>query len=271
MTLHVACAAKGSYVAHSAAMLHSVAAHRGGLDLQVHYLHAPGLTRRDRGRLERASAGAIAFHQIAAEQVADLPVREYFTEAMWYRLLLPELLPDVARVLYLDVDTLALDDLAPLWATDLGGAYVGAVTNVFQPDHLFHAAELGVRVQDYFNSGVLLLDLGALRRDGLAPRLRDTALARAGRRGWPDQDALNLVLGARRFALHPRWNAMNSVLHFDSAVEVFGAGALEEARRSPAIRHFEGPPANKPWARGSRTAHRDAWRAHARATRRFGL
>src|SRR4051794_8787438 len=136
MTLHVACAAKGRYVAHSAAMLHSVAAHRGGLELQVHLLHAPGLSRSARRRVERATAGATAFHEIAPERVQGLPVREYFTEAMWYRLLLPELLPDVARALYLDVDTLALDDLGPLWATDLDGAYVGAVTNVFQPDHL---------------------------------------------------------------------------------------------------------------------------------------
>ena len=83
---------------------------------------------------------------------------------------MPELLPEVERVLYLDVDTLALDDLAPLWRTDLGDAYVGAVTNVFQPDHLFHAAELGIRPEDYFNSGVLLLDLAALRRDGCAER-----------------------------------------------------------------------------------------------------
>jgi lipopolysaccharide biosynthesis glycosyltransferase len=267
MTVHLACAAKGRYVAHSAALLHSAAAHAP--DLRVHYLHAPGLGRRARRRLERATGGAIDFHEVAPERVQDLPVREYFTEAMWYRLLLPELLPGVDRVLYLDVDTLVLDDLAPLWATNLDNAYLGAVTNVFQPDHLFHAAELGVRVQDYFNSGVLLLDLEALRRDDCMPRVRETAAARAGQRGWPDQDALNLVLGSRRAPLHPRWNVMNSVLQFDSAADVFGAEAVEEASRAPAIRHFEGPPANKPWRRGSRTAHRAEWRAHDRATRRL--
>ena len=53
---------------------------------------------------------------------------------MWYRIFLPELLPDVDRVLYLDVDTLAVDSLEPLWATDLGDAPGGAVTNVFMQD-----------------------------------------------------------------------------------------------------------------------------------------
>ena len=88
-------------------MLHSVAAHRGGLELVIHYLHAPGLVRRDRAGLERAVGGALDFIEIADERVAHLPVREYFTAAMWYRLLLPELLEEVDRVLYLDVDTLA--------------------------------------------------------------------------------------------------------------------------------------------------------------------
>jgi lipopolysaccharide biosynthesis glycosyltransferase len=83
---------------------------------------------------------------------------------------------------------------------------------------------------------------------------------------WPDQDALNLVLGERRLALHPRWNCMNSVLAFDAAHDVFGAEVVEAARRAPGIRHFEGPGANKPWHLLCDAPDREAYFAHRRAT-----
>ncbi|MCW2967340.1 MAG: ral stress protein, partial [Solirubrobacteraceae bacterium] len=118
----------------------------------------------------------------------------------------------------------------------------------------------------YFNSGVLLLHLDEIRRSGEIAELRAVARERGDSLKWPDQDALNLVLGPRRVALHPRWNVMNSVLLFDHAVDVFGERDTEEARRSPAIRHFEGPGANKPWDRGATVPHRELYRAHRRAT-----
>jgi lipopolysaccharide biosynthesis glycosyltransferase len=264
VTGHIAVAARGRYVRHSATLLGSLGAQAAGVDLQIHYLHA-GLSRRVRRHLERAAGEPIAFHDVPEQRVAGLPVHGYFTSAMWYRLLLDELV-DADRVLYLDVDTLAIGALAPLLATDLSGAYLAAVTNVFQPDHLFHAADLGIAAERYFNSGVLLLHLAAIREDGCMDRVRQVAAERADLRGWPDQDALNLVLGERRVALHPRWNAMNALWR-PEAEQVFGAAATAEARQAPAIRHFEGPADNKPWARASRPPGAELWRAQRRQIR----
>ncbi len=260
--IHVACAAEGAYVPHSAAMLHSVLAQAG--DVQVHYLHGPGF--REAAALRELVDG-IAFHPVAPEAVAGFPSRHRFTPAMWYRLFLPELLPDVDRVLYLDADTLAMDSLAELWATDLEGHWVAAVTNVFEPWSIGRPKELGLAGPEaYFNSGVLLFNLGEMRRDGRGEALRELVRTRGDELLWPDQDALNLVLGERRLALHPRWNCMNSVLAFDAARDVFGAEAVEEARRRPGIRHFEGPDANKPWHLLCDAPGREAYFEHRRAT-----
>lgn len=262
----VACAVQGAYVPHSAAMLHSVL----GPGVRAHYLHGPELRRVSRRRLQHVAGergGEIVFHHIDDARVAGLRVHGYFTSAMWYRILLPELLPDVSRVLYLDVDTLALDDLAPLWEVDLSGALVGAATNVFEAWRgTEHTDALGLDQADYFNSGVLLLNLDELRRTGAMDELRRVAVEQADRLLWPDQDALNLVLGPRRVALPPRWNAMNSVYLLPEAEAVFSAESLREARDRPAIRHFEGPGANKPWDREPAVPHvEDYWR-HRRAT-----
>jgi lipopolysaccharide biosynthesis glycosyltransferase len=265
--LHVACAAEGAYDAHSAAMLHSVLTNGGMPGVHVHYLHGPAFPQRSLARLERMVSGlggTFVPHAIAPERVARLPVVAEFTVAMWFRILLPELV-DADRVLYLDVDTLVLDDLDPLWRTDLSGSYVGAVTNVLMPHHRHRPAQLGLADDAYFNSGVLLMNLEAMRADDCTRAIADYAAAGGPALEWPDQDALNVVLGGRRTPLHPRWNAMNS-LQFDWAADVFGAEAVREARDHPAIRHFEGPGQNKPWNRGGDPRDRAQYFAHRRRT-----
>ncbi len=269
-TLHVACAADEAYAPHSAAMLHSVMAQRGSVELRIHYLHGPSFPRRSAERIRDmiAEGGAtIEFHEIGDERIAGLPEMEFVTSAMWYRVFLPELLPEVGRVLYLDVDTIALDALAPLLEVDLTESYVAAVTNVFyMPSHAQRATRLGIEPGDYFNSGVVLMNLDLMRADGSQAALLEYATENAADLAWPDQDTLNVVLGRRRAPLAPRWNCMNSVLTFPWAADVLGAAAVEEARRRPAIRHFEGPTINKPWHYGCESPMREAYFEHRRRT-----
>jgi len=266
--IEVACAAEGPYVPHSAAMLHSVLSHTGAA--RIHYLHSPGLPAPTAGRLQRMverGGGTIVFHRMDREAVAGFPAQHRFTAAMWYRLFLPELLPAVDRVLYLDCDTIAMDYLDELWATDLEDHWLAAVTNVFEPWSAHRPAELGLPGPEaYFNSGVLLLNLGQMRRDRRGEALRELVRTRGEELLWPDQDALNLVLGERRLPLQPRWNCMNSVLAFPAAREVFGDAAVEAARQRPGIRHFEGPDANKPWHLLCEAPGRKAYFEHRHAT-----
>lgn len=248
--LELACGSDRRYLPHVAAMVHSVLEHSGGLPVRVHFLHGPELPVADRRRLERfiaGSGGEVVLHEIAAERVAGLPATVQLPRAVWYRVLLIDRLP-IDRILYLDADTLAVDDLSPLWDTPLGDHHVAAVTNVWEPwNEGFPVHGLGLPHRDaYFNSGVLLMNLAAMRADGCAEAVLEYA-RRRGTLPWGDQDALNAVLAARRLALHPRWNCMNSVLAFPQAAEVFGSEAVAEARERPGIRHFEGPAQNKPW------------------------
>ena len=250
-TMHVACGSSAEYVPHVAAMLHSVAEHRGELELDAHFVHGPAVDAQTRallaGMVER-DGGALTFHELGDERIAGLRELPEIPATMWYRTFLPELLVEVDRVLYLDADTIAVDSLEPLWRTDVSDAYVAAVTNVWEEwNRPYPVNELGLASpDDYFNSGVLLMNLDALRSDDGTARVLEAA--RSGRRLlWGDQDALNVALGHRRVPLHPRWNVMNSILTFPGAAEVFGADAIREAREKPAIRHFEGPSANKPW------------------------
>jgi lipopolysaccharide biosynthesis glycosyltransferase len=210
--------------------------------------------------------GAISFISVPDSAVASFPTVGFTRKATWYRIYLPDLLPSLDRVLYLDSDLLVTGDLRPLWATGLDGHYLGAVTNVLEPETEHHPAELGIAPDTYFNAGVLLMNLAEMRRDGCTETLRSYSAEHAAELMWRDQDALNAVLGSRRLALHPRWNCMNAVLVLPWARDVFGADAVEEARRDPAIRHFEGRTMNKPWHFLSDRQLRELYFEHRRAT-----
>jgi lipopolysaccharide biosynthesis glycosyltransferase len=100
----------------------------------------------------------------------------------------------------------------------------------------------------FFNSGVLLMDLDVMRREGCTEELLRYANDNRDALLWPDQDVLNAVFAGRWMSLHPRWNVQNSFWSWaDWALDVFSAADLREAMTSPRIRHFEGPSLSKPW------------------------
>jgi lipopolysaccharide biosynthesis glycosyltransferase len=248
-TLHLGCGGDVGYLPHTAAMFASVVDKAGPLHVHVHYMHEPRLSRRDRQRFEsfgRELGADVTLIEVEDERIAGLPPSGHLKRPMWYRCFLPELAPDVGKILYLDADTLALDSLEPLWAIDLGGNMIGAVSNVWEPWNVGYEKSLGLP-KPYFNSGVMLMDLERMRQERATAAILDYAHAHLDRLPWGDQDPLNVALGGSRVELHPRWNCMNSVLYFDQAADLFGAEAVAEARANPGIRHFEGPSINKPW------------------------
>ena len=255
MILHVGCSSSTEYLPHAATMLHSMLAQAGDMEVRAHLLHGPSMPRDDAQRvveMVERGGGTLSLHEIAGDRIAGLPAVEHagIPTTMWYRIFLPELLDDVDRILYVDVDTVAVDSLVPLWQTDLGDHYLAAVTNVWEPWNAGYPTRLGMPLEGpgaYFNSGVILMNLELMRRDDCTRRLQEWAREHSSEIIWGDQDALNALLGDRRLGLHPRWNCMNSILTFAEAIDVFGADAVEEARTRPGIRHFEGPGANKPW------------------------
>jgi lipopolysaccharide biosynthesis glycosyltransferase len=156
------------------------------------------------------------------------------------------LLPALPRVLYLDADMIIVDDLGPLWDTDLNGKAFAAVSNpIYAFMRPWPRLDLGLdQPQDYLNSGVLLLDLERLRAEDGIGALRRYA-GEHPHNLCPEQDALSAVLGQRWLHLHPRWNVQNTLFELPPRQLPFSAMEVSEALQHPAIIHFIGP--FKPW------------------------
>lgn len=247
--MQVACATDATYLPHAAAMLHSLLSRHPGAT--AHVLHGPDLATGPIDELQamcRRLGGHLRPYVIDDAVVAGLPAMGRISRVMWYRLYLPDLLHGLDRVLYVDCDVVVMNDLRPLWETSLGDALVGAVSNVFERGFEHRARELGLAgPSHYFNSGVLLMDLKAWRRERTAQHVLAIARERARELAWPDQDALNMALTGRWRALHPRWNCQNSLFYFAHAADTFGPDRVREAIRDPGLLHFEGGALAKPW------------------------
>lgn len=141
----------------------------------------------------------------------------HISEAMYLRILLPELLPDsVTRVLYLDADILATSDgLARLFALDMRGLPVAAVRDAFTRRLVDTTMLPGLRERPhmdpqapYFNSGVLLIDTGEWKSCKVRERCEEYLRETAGVRRFPDQDALNVALYGKWMRLRSQFNNM---------------------------------------------------------------
>lgn len=160
----------------------------------------------------------IDFVQVDAESISDLPVMSpRMSRAAYFRLLLPEVLQhDIETVLYLDSDILCLGDIAPLWEIDISNRALGAVREpVYRPTNSFlrwrdifpgRQAVRRLHLAEYFNSGVLLINMRRWREQRISERT--LAWRRDGRNltRLHDQDALNATVGGDWAQLSARWN-----------------------------------------------------------------
>jgi lipopolysaccharide biosynthesis glycosyltransferase len=171
---------------------------------------------------------------------------KHITVATMDRLLLPDLLPEVDKIIHHDLDALCLADIAELFDLDLGDrplaardqrhpfsgsgyiSYWRATTKV----SVDRSRELMQRLTtlhpfDFrnFNAGIMVFNLAMMRADGFTRNF----LPLVERFGFNDQGVLNVYAGSRAHPMPRYWNAYPRY------------ELVEDAR----ILHWLGPP--KPW------------------------
>jgi lipopolysaccharide biosynthesis glycosyltransferase len=196
----------------------------------------------------------VSFHWLPTDHVdyGDLSgMIGHITVATMDRLLLPDVLPEVDRIIHHDLDAVCLADIAELADVDLSGHAVAACTSpraryrsgltgfevsarrlredgfpeqaeeLLQRTHLRHEFDF-----DAFNAGVMVLDLARMRADGFCRWY----IPFAQRFGLNDQAVMNAYAGADRLHLDPEWN-------WCPRIDDMG---------NPKIAHWSGPV--KPWS-----------------------
>ena len=248
--MHIACSADENFVPDCAVMLHSLFESNPGESVTVHFLHDDRLPQScldGLAEVVNGGGGIWAPENVERDVRAIFPDTRRFGFNAWYRILLPRLLSELKQVLYLDCDLLIRGRIRELWETDITDLCLAAVTNPLFDYMLPRVREtLGVMDrQQYFNSGVMLLNLQRLRDGDYVDRLIDLIQSRSIPMPWADQDPLNAILHKECQLLHPRWNTMCAIYDLPWRYLPWSQEEMIEARDHPIIIHYIG--AYKPW------------------------
>ncbi len=168
-TLRLLVSLDQNYLPQLQVLLTSVALNNPGENMEVYLMHsgipAEGLEKVD-GQC-RAAGYTLFPVKVDPAFFRDAPVTRRYPQEMYYRLLAPHLLPEhLERILYLDPDILVINPLRPLWEMDLQGKLFAAAAHTGMTDiaNSVNRLRLGTD-SDYYNSGVLLMDLEAGRKE----------------------------------------------------------------------------------------------------------
>ena len=152
----------------------------------------------------KAKIGALREH-------LEFRLRDYYSVSIYYRMFIPSMFPELERAVYLDCDLVLCDDVAKLYFTELGDNLVGAVTDesvITVPVFCDYVKRhIGVRSErEYFNSGVLLMNLDLMRRTGIENTFVRLLRKYNFNTVAPDQDYLNFLCRGRVRYLDEGWN-----------------------------------------------------------------
>lgn len=154
---------------------------------------------------------------VDAKLFSEAKVTDRYPAEMYYRMLAGYLLPEsVHRVLYLDPDLLIINPLHELWNMDLSGYMFAAASHIADIELINEVNKLRLSTtSDYFNSGVILMNLDACRREIHSEDIFRYVKEHEMDMMLPDQDVLNALYGTRISPLDDFvWNF--DARHFDS-------------------------------------------------------
>jgi len=245
--IHIAISFDQGYVTFVYVLLTSVFLNNTTNTLVVHALAPDVLRAEHQGLIDFAARhnSRLIFYELSPEATQNfaLPNHEgaYLSLASYYRLFFAQLVPQsLQKLLYIDVDTLVVGDLRELYQADLQGHVIGAVKEGEMPPR----PELGIsNMDDYFNAGVLLIDLPKWREQDITKRASYLAVHYPEKvREYADQDALNMVFCGDWQRLSSRFNLMKAYIPHDLPKREFVRFLADKI-----LIHYNGP--LKPWHR----------------------
>ena len=187
----------------------------------------------------------VVFYNISTDTLRNCPISGHISIATYFRILIPEILLDLEKVLYLDCDIIVLSSLKALWDIDISNYAIAAVPDMYDRDlRIYNRLEYDMR-KGYFNAGVLLMNLKYWRARNISNKILSYIDNNSNKIKYWDQDALNYILQDEKLILPLCYNVHDGFYwkkHFLNNNQI---NEIFDARLNPVILHYTG--AVKPW------------------------
>ena len=137
---------------------------------------------------------------------------DYFTLTIYFRLFIPDMFPEYDKGIYIDSDIVVPGDISELYHKELGDNFIGACPDFsiqgVPPLINYLENAIGVNRLEYINSGVLLMNLKALREKEFTKHFLTLLNKYHFDSVAPDQDYLNAICNGKILYLGEEWDAM---------------------------------------------------------------
>jgi len=220
-------------------------------DVTIYLLHSAIPTDKTEELADFCSAFGAKLKPIAVDPAFfdNAPTSKRYPKEMYYRLLSPLILPqETERVLYLDPDMLIINPLRPLWELNLYGKTFAAASHTGLTEVANEINHMRLDTDsEYFNSGVMLIDLISARKQVTAEDIFNCVKEYEKELILPDQDVFNILYGSRTMPIDDVvWNY--DVRNYSKyLIRSTGKHDLDWVMRNTAVLHFCGK--TKPWHR----------------------
>lgn len=250
-TMHIAFCLDNNYVPYCAGVIASVIENNKGEKIVFH-LFGDGISEDNSERLTAwinyFEDVSLKMYAISKDDFKDFPVGDaYINISTYFRLLIPALLADLEKVIYLDCDVVVNGSLRELWNTDISSYAVAGVRDRIN-DCVRVYNRLRYPMQDgYLNAGVLLINLKRWREDGIFEKAVSIARTMPKQLKNHDQDIINLIYHDSKFFVDFKYNLLEYYMYTEDWLYLDRKyyPEIEMACHAPVIVHFCMP--QKPW------------------------
>lgn len=137
---------------------------------------------------------------------------DYFTLTIYFRLFIADMFPEYDKGIYIDSDVVVPGDISELYNIDLKGNVIGAIHDFSiegVPELKAYIENvIGVKLENYINSGVLLMDLKKLRDQNFASKFLELLNTYHFDCIAPDQDYINAMCSGKILYIDKSWDIM---------------------------------------------------------------
>lgn len=134
----------------------------------------------------------------------DLLGFKHVSKACFLRLLIPKLLPELDRALYVDCDTLCKGDISELYNTDFENNYILATRGYNYSD--FQAKQLGLPY--YIISGMMMFNIPLMNKEDYFKQIQENWRGALGKQKpfSADETIVNWVFHKKIKLVSEKWN-----------------------------------------------------------------
>lgn len=228
-------------------------------DIYVYHPDIDEKTAKEFAKMTDGTRHSITFEFISKDKFKNAPINKggSWTEIVYYRLLIPELLPQYDKVLYADTDVLFKGDLSEVYNTDISDYECAAVAMEPNNDKMIcHKYFPENKNELTFISSFILFNNKKMREEHFVDRVFDVIKTFNTRLKFFDLDTLNIACD-KILPLPYRYGVFQSIYYNDDLNQspeysflknVYTDEDLLNEKANTVMLHYAGKQ-GKPWRR----------------------